>query len=246
MHTSKAVRSLTLVASLAAGITLASVSPSAFAKDPNAPTPKPFFLSNKTVTANSQTMPKSKATTISTGPNNTATVHVGSGGNSRTTTPGKPDTTHSVMVQNEKGKIIYYFNPRTGVFININPTTGKRIVNPNLPNNGDPRVHFGPGGNAGRTPNPNIPVSVQDQNGETIYYNNPHERVVIGTTLDGKPIYDPNRTISEKIYLQINNDGSIDRVQQTVENGQISTRVIDQYKPARPPKQLGSCPPWGC
>lgn len=84
--------------------------------------------------------------------------------------------------------------------------------------------------------NPNAPVvsPTVRQNGRIIYYNNPYERVVIGSQPDGKPVYSSYH-IGEKIYQRFNKDGSVDRVQEIRQNGNVTTRVLD-HTPPNPPK----------
>jgi len=166
-----------LVASLAAGPALFLGSQSAFA----GPAEKTHVITVKPIARTGQTV--SSGSRISTGPNNTVTVHVGSGSSA---SGAKRSTDHT--------------------------------------------------------------VSLMDQNGKTIYYNNPHAREVIGMTADGQPIYG-NFFGSVRTYQRVNKDHSVDVIHESRrKDGSLIESKVEHYKNAPPPRHvdLGSCPPWGC
>jgi hypothetical protein len=72
------------------------------------------------------------------------------------------------------------------------------------------------------------------------YYNKPHTHIVIGSNKDGTPIYDKTPA-SIKIYLRVNKDGSVDRIQETrMGDGPMQTAILN-HTPPRPPKHVDLC-----
>lgn len=172
MHISKSFRSAMHVASFAAGLALISGSQSASA----GPAEKTHVVTVKPIARPVQGA--NSASRVTTGPNNTVTVHVGSGPRAGSTSPGQ--------------------------------------------------VHS---------------VTLTDQNGKGIYYNNPHGRVVIGTTKDGKPILSDYYE-SERIYQRVNKDHSVDLIHEVRRDGGSTQTRVEHYKNAPPPKRAnlgGDC-----
>lgn len=98
--------------------------------------------------------------------------------------------------------------------------------------------------NAGKAnpppPNPMWSPTVRLKNGRLVNYYNPTEHVTTGFNKDGTPIFD-NVPTNIKIYMRVNKDGSVDRVEE-VRRGDGPLEIgISDHKPPRPPKHADLC-----
>ena len=106
--------------------------------------------------------------------------------------------------------------------------------------NCDTTISSNPGKANPPPPNPMWSPTVRVNNGPIVYYNNPRDHIVIGSNKDGTPIYDKTRA-SIKIFLRVNKDGSVDRVQETrIGDGPLETGILG-HTPPRPPKHVDLC-----
>lgn len=217
MHTSRTARSLTLAASIAAGVALVAVSNGASAQQ-------------RIQTIDHRTNPTGAGPNRSgvTPPN--ANDQTGKSGFIVKATVGKTGTTSGDI----QGCL---FCAPTGE----HPRTGQNMQTidhrTNATGAGSHRQGATPGSGDGWTP------TVRDEHGKTTstFF---HGRVIIGTTSDGKPIYSDYLT-SSRTYSRRNKDGSIDLVHVQGGGDEPGQITVERYK-GPPHIDLGSCPPWGC